>query len=236
MLFAKLQGQRQLNRTPGHSMDHEFWHQRWQTDEIGFHEGRVNRHLQKHWAKVAQGQAGTVLVPLCGKAEDLAWLREQGHRVIGVELSALACRAFFEEHGLQPDVRHDGAFQRFSHSGIDLLCGDFFKLTSAHLGDTSLLYDRAAMIALPPDVRPGYCSQLASLLPAGARGLLISLDYPEQDFSGPPFAVSQAEIERNLSASFRLTRLAQGPLPADNPLPQRGLKQGTECIFQLQRT
>lgn len=217
-------------------MNHDFWHQRWQSNEIGFHEGRVNRHLQAHWARVAPDGNGTVLVPLCGKSEDMAWLRERGHRVIGVELSELACHAFFEEHGLEPDVRQDGAFQRFSHSDIDLLCGDFFKLTNAQLGDASLLYDRAAMIALPPDVRPAYWEHVANLLPTDARGLLISLDYPEQDFSGPPFAVSDAEIEQNLSASFRLEVLARGPLPAGNPLLQRGLKEGTESIFQLQRS
>ncbi len=216
-------------------MEQDFWLQRWQDNEIGFHEGSVNVHLQTHWQTVAGDSNATVLVPLCGKAVDLVWLRQRGHRVIGVELSEIACRSFFQEQGLTPEIEQLDAFQHFSVEGLTLLCGDFFQLRPDHVADAALLYDRAAMIALPPDLRPRYCSHLASLLPGGSRGLLITLDYPEQDFSGPPFAVSDAEVERNHGDRFRLQRLAHGALPAEGRLHDRGLRHGTESVFSLER-
>ena len=39
-------------------------------------------------------------MPLCGKSLDLLWLRDQGHLVIGVELSATAFEDFCLENGI----------------------------------------------------------------------------------------------------------------------------------------
>ncbi len=216
-------------------MDRVFWHQRWQQNQIGFHEGQVNRHLENYWPGLSPLGDETVMVPLCGKSVDLAWLASRGHRVVGVELSELACRAFFAEHDIAAEVDKLGAFTRFVGGNIELLCGDFFDLRADMLAELSLFYDRAAMIALPPDMRPRYCAHLASLMPNDARGLLISLDYPAQAFAGPPFAVSEAEIHDQLGQFFAIETLHQGPLRPTEGLRKRGLNGSSEQVFMLRK-
>ena len=79
-------------------MDPAFWHSRWQEGRIGFHQDRPTPLLVEHWTSLGLAQGSRVFVPLCGKSLDMAWLASQGHRVLGVELSAMAVRAFYEEH------------------------------------------------------------------------------------------------------------------------------------------
>ena len=49
---------------------------------------------------------------------------------------------------------------------IELLVGDFFALTAADLAGVAGVYDRAALVALPPKMREDYVRLLAELLPA----------------------------------------------------------------------
>ena len=216
-------------------MDPSFWHQRWQHNQIGFHEGRVNHHLETYWPQIAPDASQRVLVPLCGKSVDLAWLAGRGHPVVGVELSELACRAFFAERQLEPELESHGPFLAFKAGGVELLCGDFFELTPALMGPVALLYDRASLIALPKELRARYCRHLSTLMPSAARGLLITLDYPDQRFSGPPFAVSDSEVTDHLGQAFALHPLHHGPLHPENPLISRGLEQASESVFGLER-
>ncbi|HKJ88876.1 MAG TPA: thiopurine S-methyltransferase, partial [Gammaproteobacteria bacterium] len=110
-------------------MDREFWLERWKSNQLGWHLEQVNPHLQAFWPSMPVPVGGRVFVPLCGKTVDMDWLaREGGHAVVGVELSEMACRDFFAEHGQTPEVADEGAFRRFSASGVTILCGDFFDL------------------------------------------------------------------------------------------------------------
>ncbi len=166
-----------------------FWNERWQLGQIGFHEGKPNAHLLRHWASLGLPTGSTVFVPLCGKTVDMAWLAAQGHRVVGAELSALACAAFFDEQGLTPKQVQDGPFVRWTSGPFTLLQGDVFDVR----GTFDALWDRAATIALPPDVRPRYAAHLHTLLAPAARGLMVTLQYDPTRRDGPPFCVPPDE-------------------------------------------
>ncbi len=57
---------------------------------------------QNHVGLLTQDRPSiSILVPLCGKSLDLHWLYQHGHSVVGVELSGLAAKQFFEENGIQ---------------------------------------------------------------------------------------------------------------------------------------
>lgn len=183
-------------------MHPDFWHARWREGRIGFHEGTVNAYLRRFWDV---DPAARVLVPLCGKTHDLHWLAARGHHVTGVELSALACEAVFAEHGLRPIVSEDGAFVTHAAGGLEVLQGDFFALRGAW----DALWDRAALIALPPELRPRYVAHLRSLLRPGARGLIVTLDYPQEEREGPPFSVPADEV-RALWPEARLLLREEG--------------------------
>ncbi len=173
-------------------MEHDFWRARWAEQRIGFHEGRPNGLLQRHASRL--GTSRRVLVPLSGKAVDLVWLAEQGHRVVGVELVEDAVRAFFDEQKLTPQRRAEGAFSVYSSGPLDVFVGDFFATTPEQLGEVNALYDRAALIALPASLRARYVNQVRTLLAPESPGLLIAVEYPQEQMEGPPFSVSAAEV------------------------------------------
>ena len=167
-------------------MESEFWHQRWASNQIGFHEGQVNAYLARHYADLGLAPGETVFVPLCGKSVDLRWLADQGAHVVGVELSPIAVESFFAEQGLTPRTRKEAAFTVWESGPIRLLCGDYFALTPAHLAGVHAVYDRTALIALPPERRADYIAHLDRLLPGARRTLLITLEYPQEQMQGPP--------------------------------------------------
>jgi thiopurine S-methyltransferase len=175
-------------------MDPEFWHARWANNQIGFHQDDINPYLRHFWPVLGLRPKARVFVPLCGKSRDLLWLREQGFDVVGVELSHLAVQAFFEENDLSATVTSSGGLVSHRAEGITLYCGDFFALTPAMLGNVAGVFDRAALIALPPKMRLAYVNHMAQLLPAGATTLLITFEYPQHEMAGPPFSVPEEEV------------------------------------------
>jgi len=191
-------------------MDPEFWRERWREGRIGFHEGRPNDLLTDH--AEALGPAGRVLVPLCGKTEDMAYLASLGHEVVGIELAEPAVEAFFREHDLSPTSARRGALVERSAGGITLLQGDFFDTRPEDVGAVTALYDRAAIVALPPELRPRYAAHLSTLVGDDKAGLVIAFEYPQEKMEGPPFSVSEAELRRYFPSVKRLAeRPTDGP-------------------------
>ncbi|MGB3125750.1 MAG: thiopurine S-methyltransferase [Pseudomonas sp.] len=181
-------------------MEPKFWQERWARNQIGFHLPEVNPYLQRHWPRLALPEGAKVLVPLCGKSLDLIWLATLGYRVMGVELSDQAVEAFFSEQGLTPRISQRGAFTVYQAGLIEVWCGDFFALDAEAVAECTGLYDRAALIALPPLMRAQYAGHLNGLLRPGCRGLLVTLDYDQAQKAGPPFAVSDDEVRVLLGA------------------------------------
>lgn len=185
-------------------MEHEFWRSRWREGAIGFHEGVPNAFLVAHLDALPPGR---VLVPLCGKTEDLAYLAAHGREVIGVELVEDAARAFFAERGVTPTVAPRGALTAYTAGTITILVGDVFTVTAADVGPLAGIYDRAALIALPPDVRPRYVAHLGALAGAATPVLLVVLAYDQTKMQGPPFSVPDDEVHARYDA---VTLLAEG--------------------------
>jgi len=197
-------------------MHEEFWQARWARNEIGFHSSEVNPALQTHWSALQLAPGSGVLVPLCGKSLDMPWLATQGYPVLGVELTEKAVQDFFAEQGLTAEVRPDGALRRHQAQGIAVLQGDFFAVTPAQTAGCSGYYDRAALIALPAPMRRRYVAQLQALLPSGCRGLLVTLDYPQEQMNGPPFAVSDAEVRELYADGWQIELLEEADVLAEN--------------------
>lgn len=189
-------------------MDPAFWHARWAERRIGFHEGRPNQYLVRHAARLADHHR--VFVPMCGKSEDLAFLASRGHEIVGVELVELAVREFFDEHQLHPAVTPRGSLVAYAAPPITIYAGDVFAATRDVVGPIDAIYDRAALVAMPPDLRRRYVDHLRSL---GARRiLLVSLELAQPEDVGPPFSVIEAEV-RALYDGLRVDVVDEGPDP-----------------------
>lgn len=182
--------------------DNELWQQSWRDREIDFHQKAVNPHLIKFWPNLGLTVSDRVFVPLCGKSLDLLWLAEQGHTVIGVELSPLAARAFFRENRIQASRRQVGEFTLWTHGRISIFCGDFFQLCAADLGDIAAVFDRASLTALPDEIRGAYLAHLRKILPATCKMFLLTTEEPEAgETQGQPFAVAD-EIASLYTSAF----------------------------------
>ena len=215
-------------------MDTPFWLEKWQQGQIGFHQAKVNEYLLRHWQSMGVPDSATVFVPLCGKSLDMLWLREQGYQVIGVEVSEQACRAFFDENQIPYDETTDGSFQRFTTQGITIYCGDFFDLTAQHLQTVSVVYDRAALVAMPIDLRKAYVSHLRKVIPAGANIFLVTMEYDQTQMSGPPFAVLSPEVEACYTDAYDVNQvLKQDVLSNNQRFEERGVTSLSEAVYLI---
>lgn len=215
-------------------MEKGFWLERWERTEIGFHQNEVNPSLKRFWKELNVAPGSEVFVPLCGKSLDMVWLREQGSYVLGVELSPVAVKDFFHEQALAYEHASSGAFDNYLAEGYCLACGDFFDLSENDLAQVAGVYDRASLVALPPGMRERYARHLVGILPAGTRILLVALDYPQDQMSGPPFAVTEAEVRALYGAYADIRLLASEDVLDENPrFRQRGLSRLVENVFVL---
>ncbi len=215
-------------------MDPEFWLQRWREGRIGFHNDRVLPLLQKHWPALDLDAGSRVFVPLAGKSLDMLWLAAQGHRVLGVELSELAVAQFFAENGLQPQ-RHESRYGVHHVAGnIELIHGDAFALDKTILSDCAGVYDRAALIALPPPLRARYVDELYVRLPRDCRGLLVTLEYPQHERAGPPFSVPESEVRERFPPRWSVDLLERRDLLAHEP--GFGATVLDTAVYRLRRT
>ena len=215
-------------------MDHDFWLQRWREGRTGFHQDRVMPLLEKHWDALALPAGSRVFVPLAGKTLDMLWLAARGHRVLGVELSPLAVEQFFAEHQLVPEV-HESRYGAHHVAGeIELICGDAFALDAAALADCAGVYDRAALIALPAELRARYVGELYARLPAACRGLLITLEYPQPEKEGPPFSVEEAEVRRLYAPRWHVDLLERRDILAQQPgFADEGVTALATAVYRL---
>lgn len=217
-------------------MQAEFWLERWREGRTGFHRDTPMPLLLQHWPALALPRGSRVLVPLCGKTLDMPWLAEQGHRVLGVELSPLAVAQFFAEQGLTP-VRHASPRGvRHVAGDIEIIEGDVFALDDATLAGCGAVYDRAAVIALPPPLRERYARELYARLPAGCRGLMITLDYPQQEMDGPPFSVDAANVAALFGEHWNVELLERRDILASQPkFQESGVTALHTGVYRLQR-
>lgn len=214
-------------------MDTTFWIERWQKGETGFHQAHGSDLLKRYWSALGLNGSGTVFVPLCGKSVDMVWLVAQGHRVVGNELSPLAVAEFFREQGLVPEVRREDGFEIHGVDAVTIWCGDFFAVPATDVGHVVAVYDRAALVAMPPEMQRKYASKLREL--AGAAPILVvSLDYPEGEIVGPPFATPEAQVRALFEATHDIDILAvRDGLAASPALKDRGLSRLDETVYVL---
>ncbi len=199
------------------TMDAGFWHQRWEANEIGFHQSAGNALLAAHLDVLSLPEGSRIFMPLCGKSGDIGWLLARGHCIVGVELSKLAVDQLFGELGVEPQVTEAGGLLRYAAPRIDIFVGDIFDLTADLIGAVDAVYDRAALVALPAGMRGSYAAHVAAIT-GSAPQLLISFDYDQTLLDGPPFSVKAAELAQIYGPHYTLSLVASVPL-------EGGLKQ-----------
>jgi thiopurine S-methyltransferase len=193
-------------------MEHSFWLQKWEKNEIAFHEKEANPLLVKFFGELNLIAGSHVFVPLCGKTLDIAWLLGKGYHVVGAELSEAAIRQLFAELGVAPQILELGPLKRYRAENIDIFVGDIFELSAALLGPIDAIYDRAALVALPEAMRLRYAEHLRKITDTAPQ-LLVTYEYDQNLMAGPPFSVDNAEVQRHYATDYDLRLLQNITLP-----------------------
>lgn len=217
-------------------MNDDFWLQIWRAGTLGFHQPAGSATLHRLWPAIGAAAGARVFVPLAGKSQDMLWLAARGHRVRGVELSPLAIEQFFANNHLQAEQGVEHGVPAWRNRSVELLQGNVFALPSAVLTDCGAFYDRAAIVALSPEQRPAYAAQVYGHLPVACRGLMTAFEYPQEQMSGPPFAVPEAEIRAAFGPCWDVSVLERRDLLPEEPhFAARGLSALTQVAYRLQR-
>jgi thiopurine S-methyltransferase len=223
-------------------VDRDFWLDRWRSGNTGWHQTDVHPFLVKHGAWLLERPASRraprprVFVPLCGASRDMFWLRRAGATVVGIDLAAEAPRRFFDDAALEPVVDRTCLFERWHADDVEFLVGDFFDADATVLGAFDAVYDRAALVALPPPARRRYAERMTALCPRGTRVLQVTFDYDAREMTGPPFAVHGEEVGALYGEAFDLRRVERLDVLADNAkMRERGVTSLFEEAWQLVR-
>ena len=212
-------------------MEASFWHKKWEINQIGFHQDVTNPLLIKHIGKLGLKKGGRIFIPLCGKTVDIAWLLSQGYQVAGAELSEIAIKQLFEALGITPEISNAGSLIHYHADNIDLFVGDIFDLTVDVLGPVDAVFDRAALVALPFEMRLRYSAHMVDLTNTAPQ-LLICFEYEQSIMNGPPFSIVATEVEQHYAANYDLSLL-------DAPNLEGGLKgkiEAIEAIWLLEKS
>ncbi|MCU1309064.1 MAG: tmpT [Candidatus Angelobacter sp.] len=193
-------------------METSFWQQKWEKNEIAFHQSEANPLLVKYFTELSLAKGRRVFVPFCGKTLDIPWLLSNGYRVAGAELSKIAVEQLFAGLGVEPKISGVGAVDRYSAEKIEIFVGDIFDLSSETLGPVDAIYDRAALVALPKEMRNRYTAHLTEITDKAPQ-LLITFEYEQSAMEGPPFSVSNEEVNELYGASYDLSLIASTDVP-----------------------
>ena len=192
-------------------MEAEFWHKKWAEKDIAFHSSEANPMLRCYFSALELVEGARIFLPLCGKTRDIDWLRQQGMRVAGAELSCLAVEELFSELGETPVISEHSELRKYSAPGIEIYLGDIFALSAELLGVIDAVYDRAALVALPAKMRVKYTEHLIQIADAAPQ-LLVNYDYQQSVMPGPPFAISDEELKAHYAQCYTLHVLHSEPV------------------------
>ena len=211
-------------------MNIESWKQAWEVNNIGFHKSRPHPLLVQYCKELNLLEGSRIFLPLCGKTLDIAWLLSQGYEVSGVDVSQLAIEQLFQELNLEPSITNEGKFTCFRGKNINIYVGDVFDLSWNILGETDAIYDRAALVALPKELRIKYTKHLIEITNSAPQ-LVITFEYDQNLKSGPPFSVNGDELNRHFNDTYTLRLLESKTLPGG----LKGSRVATENIWLIEK-
>ena len=212
------------------------WLKFWENNETNWHGDRITQELVEYFELFELETRDKVFVPLCGKSLDMIYIMNQGFSVVGVEISEIGVRQFFSENNLTYKITKVDDFDLYSSENLEIYCGDFFSLTSKHLNNVKAVLDSKSLIALEPDLRQKYAKHLNDIISLGVRILLVTLNYPQHQMSGPPFSVDESEVESLFSMTFESRELRSfNDIENESKLTRAGVNYINNAAYYLRK-
>ena len=165
------------------------WELRYLQGDVHWDRGSTSPPLLQYMA--AHPLRGRVLVPGCGRGNDVAGLAHAGVDVTGLDIAPTAVREARERY---PEIA-----ERF-------VTGDLFDLASDYRDAFDIVVEHTCLSGMPPSLRPHYRRGVESALKPG--GLLVGVWFINPSLapgeSGPPFPLSVDELDRLFADGFEV--------------------------------
>jgi thiopurine S-methyltransferase len=96
------------------------------------------------------------------------------------------------------------------------------------------VYDRAAIVAIEPDIRHLYSQHMLHIIPHSAAMLMVLLEYDQEVVVGPPFSVTQSEVDSYYAQRYHIETLFREEMIDKEPRwRERGLQSFKETVLKL---
>ncbi|XP_043921204.1 thiopurine S-methyltransferase isoform X2 [Protopterus annectens] len=197
------------------------WLNRWENKQTPFHMNEAHKMLKKYVDVMLNGKDHLrILFPLCGKAVDMKWLADLGHKIVGIEVSEKAILEFFTEQSVSyskeavSDVPGATLFKS-SDGKISIYCCSIYDVSSSFIGKFDGIWDRGSLVAISPCDRQRYSELMLSLMEDDCCYLLEAFDYDPRLHKGPPFFVPFSAIEELYGSTCNIKFLEAADMLTD---------------------
>ena len=195
------------------------WEDQYRRSETPWDKGGPHPELVDFLSR--QPLSGRILVPGCGFGYDVAAIAAAGavDDVVGLDIAPSAVAETSRRLADVPNVH--------------ILQGDLFALPREHRGAYDWVFEHTCFCAIDPSRRNAYVQSVADTLRPGAHLLAIFYLRPWEDGEdprkGPPFGVTEAELDARFAPRFEIVRTA--PVTATYPG-----REGREQLRLLRKT
>jgi SAM-dependent methyltransferase len=167
------------------------WQRRYEENDTPWDKGApappLVRYLKEHRI------VGRVLVPGCGMGHEVRALAAQaGATVVGLDVSPTAVAEAAKI-----------AAPSLAGGSASFVAGDFFEMPPELRGSFDWVVEHTCFCAIDPRRRPDYVLAVAAALRSGGKIFAIFYLNPDTE-TGPPFAVTQEELDRLFAPHFVL--------------------------------
>lgn len=184
-------------------MNPDYWHKSWQENKTAWYQKKANPFLVRYFQELSLPKNSRIFVPLCGNSIDIVWLLSQGYKVVGIDLSEIAIRQLFQELSVEAKASPIAKLTHYAATDIDIFVGNIFDLSKDLIGTVDAIYDRAALVALPEDMRREYRAHLLEIT-ARAPQLLLTFSYDQNLMDGPPFSIDKEKVHQHYQENYNL--------------------------------
>lgn len=166
------------------------WESRYKIGDMPWEKGAPSPGLVEYLENNPRPE-GRILVPGCGMGHDVRALSSGANEVIGMDIAPSA-------------IEGAGAFPKVGHERFVL--GNFFELPAEFCGAFNWVWEHTCFCAIDPSMRVRYAQSVAEALVPGGHYLAIFYLDPDNDDEGPPFGVTDAELDAFFLKDFDLLR------------------------------
>ncbi|XP_029834896.2 probable thiopurine S-methyltransferase [Ixodes scapularis] len=213
----------------------DYWSNRWETGNTPWNRPDIHPLLTAHENEVlANKRDAQVFIPLCGKAKEVKWFYDRGHRVAGLEYVEKTARQFFEENKLPYEeatcpVINCKILQTVDKRLRIFVCS-VFDLKKESVGPVDIIWDRGALVAVNKEDRSRYISVMRPLMSPDCTYILISVVHDDDSYTGFPTSIPDDTVRELFGKEMKITKMAENRRKKDHFYIKAPISEVLWCI------